>query len=204
MKILIAVVTLMASCSYLPQSQVSKPTPGRPKQLQLNVPKETWEPIFFRAIDERSKLGNLKPLRSGALPNGDLEIRVWRGFGLTPLAGFLLKRTSGQWSALHIAPTWSRTLDKSQSLSAPKSGWDTCWQRLETGGLLALPDASEIACDGGINDGVFYVVEYNRDAVYRTYMYDNPDRAKCDEAKRLIQTANIIAEEFSIPEMALK
>ena len=200
MKILIAIIALMASCSPLPQSQVGEPAPGTPRQFQLNIPKDTWEPIFFRAIDERSKLGNLKPLRSGALPNGDLEIRVWRGFGLTPLAGFLLKRTSGQWSALHIAPTWSRTVDKSKSLTAPKSGWDACLQRLEAGGLLALPDASEIGCEAGINDGVSYVVEYNRDAVYRTYMYENPDRAPCDEAKRLIQTANIIAEEFSISE----
>jgi hypothetical protein len=201
MKILIAVVTLMASCSYLPQSQ---PTPATPKQLKLNVPKETWEPIFFKAIDERAKLGNIKPLRSAALPNGDLEVRVWRGFGLTPLAGFLLKRASGKWSAFYLAPTWNRTLDKSQSLPAPKSGWDACWQRLETAGLLALPDASEIACETMINDGVSYVVEYNRDAAYRTYSYDNPDRAKCDDAKRMIQAANIIAEEFSISEMALK
>jgi len=170
----------------------------------LNIPRNTWEPIFFEAIDERAKLGSLKSLRSAAVPNDDIEIRVWRGFGLTPLAGFVLKRVSAQWAALFLAPTLSRTVDKSQSLSAPKSGWDACWRRLQDAGVLILPDAHAIGCSAGVNDGMSYVVEYNYDGTYRTYLYDNPDYAKCNEAKRMIQIGNVISEEFALPEMATK
>ena len=53
-------------------------------------------------------------------------------------------------------------------------------------------------------DGMSYVVEYNRDGSYRTYMYDNPDNAKCDEAKRMIKIGNMIAEEFNLLIMATK
>jgi hypothetical protein len=57
-----------------------QPVPTRaPKEFQLNIPKDTWEPIFFTAIDERAKLGKLKSLRSGALPEDDVEIRVRPG-----------------------------------------------------------------------------------------------------------------------------
>ena len=50
-----------------------------------------------------------------------------------------------------------------------------------------------------INDGMSYVVEYNSDGIYRTYMYDNPVYAKCGEAKRMIEIGNIIAEDLMSP-----
>jgi hypothetical protein len=197
----------MASCSSLPQSQRNKPVPTRtPKEFQLNVPKDTWEPIFFTAIDERAKLGKLKSLRSGALPEDDLEIRVWHGFGPTALEGFILSRAGGQWSAIHLdGVTPNIASNESQkNLSTPKSGWDACWQRLQEAGILSLPDASAIGCSSMINDGMSYVVEYNNKGTYRTYLYDNPDYAKCNEAKRMIQIGNLISVEFSVPEMATK
>jgi hypothetical protein len=49
-----------------------------------------------------------------------------------------------------------------------------------------------------------YVVEYNRDGIYRTYLYDNPNYAKCDEAKRMIEIGNLIAGEFNVAEMATR
>jgi hypothetical protein len=207
MKFLIAIVLLIASCSSLPQSQGNKsmPTPT-PKEFELNVPKDTWEPIFFKAIDERAKLGKLKSLRSGALPDDDLEVRVWHGFGLTALEGFILRRAGGQWSAIHLdGVTRNVASDESQkNLPGPKSGWDACWQRLQDAGILSLPDASAIGCSAMINDGMSYVVEYNYNGTYRTYLYDNPDYAKCNEAKRMIQIGNLISEEFAVPEMATK
>jgi hypothetical protein len=207
MRVLIVIVALMAACSSMRRSEDNKGTlaPTR-KDLQLNIPKDTWGPIFFEGIDERAKLSNLKTLRAAALPNTDLEVRVWHGFGVTALEGFVLKRAGGKWSALHldgIHPNLSRRQYQT-SLSPPKSGWDVCWQRLRQAGILDLPDASALGCGGGVNDGMSYVVEFNRDGIYRTYMYDNPDHAKCDEAKRVIAIGNLISEEFALPEMATK
>jgi hypothetical protein len=205
-KILIAIVALAASCSSLPRSQDNKATPASTrKDFQLNIPKDTWEPIFFKEIDERAKLGNLKTLRA-PLPNDDLEIRVWHGFGLTALEGFVLKRTAGQWAAVHLDGIIRKlaSTESQHNLQAPKSGWDACWHRLQDAGVLSLPDAAAIGCSTMINDGMSYVVEYNYEGTYRTYMYDNPDYSKCIEAKRMIQIGNLISEEFGVAEMATK
>jgi hypothetical protein len=206
MKILIAIVALTASCSSLPRSQDNKTTPSPTRrEFRLNVPKDTWESIFFEAIDERAKLSNLKTLRL-ALPDDDLEVRVWHGFGLTALEGFVLKRTAGRWSAIHLDGI-TRKVGPAQSqrnLETPKSGWDACWRRLQDAGILTLPDAAAIGCSAGVLDGMSYVVEYNYEGTYRTYLYDNPDYAKCNEAKRMIQIGNLISEEFALPTMAAK
>ena len=55
-----------------------------------------------------------------------------------------------------------------------------------------------------INDGMSYVVEFNSNGTYRTYLYDNPGYAKCDEAKQMIKIANIVSEEFDVAEMSTK
>ena len=203
MKLFAILIALMASCSTLPSPQGNKASPSPTHPPQLNVPKDTWEPIFFNSIDERAQLSSLKTLRWGSLPDDDLEVRVWHGFGLTALEGFVLKRAGGQWSAIHLNGI-HRGLPRSEYqkiLQAPKSGWDGCWQRLEQAGILTLPDAAAIGCSAMMNDGMSYVVEFNRDGVYRTYLYDNPSYAKCNEAKQMIQIGNIISEEFGLPEM---
>lgn len=163
----------------------------------------TWEDIYFEAIIEREKASKLKSLKSKSLSKDDLEVRIWSGFGITLLQGFVLKRTTGEWSAVDL--DWEvsenrkgkrdeKELDK--KLDAPKSGWDAAWQRLVDAGILTLPSATEINCSGDTLDGISYVVEYKLKNTYRTYMYDNPDNAKCDEAKRMLEINKIIAEEF--------
>ena len=62
-------------------------------------------------------------------------------------------------------------------------------------GILTLPDASTLKDDlngSYIMDGTSYVVEINKDSVYRTYMYSNPAEHKWPEAKRIVK----IAEQF--------
>ena len=57
-------------------------------------------------------------------------------------------------------------------------------------------------CSTYINDGFSYVVEINHESTYRTYMYDNPSLSKCEQAKRMINIGNFIADEFNVIEMA--
>lgn len=163
----------------------------------------TWEDIYFEEIIEREKVSNLKRLKSKVLPEDDLEVRVWSGFGITVLQGFILKRNSGVWSAVDL--DWEvsenrksmrdlKPVDK--KLDAPKSGWDAAWQRLVDAEILTLPAAEKIDCSGNTDDGFSYVVEYKLQNKYRTYMYDNPEYAKCDEAKQMVKIKKIIAEEF--------
>jgi hypothetical protein len=169
-------------------------------------PKATWEPIFFEAINERAKIAKLASLRNVNLPEGDLEVRVWGGFGLTPLEGFILKRQAAQWSAIHLEGIYPR-LPRSQyqkSLEAPRSGWDPCWKRLVVAGLLALPDDSELEGKKLITDGFSYVVEINTDSGYRTYRYSNPAWQDFREAKQMLEIGEIISAEFSLPRLSAK
>ncbi|MCA1614064.1 MAG: hypothetical protein LC800_07920 [Acidobacteria bacterium] len=170
--------------------------------MRLFIPKETWEPIYFRSINERTSEANVPSLRTMVLPEGDFEIRVWVGFGLYGIDGLVLRRSSDRWSALHLHGMIERPPHGKyeRELGPPKSGWPNAWQRLEEAGVLTLPDASSINCDSGINDGKSYVVEVNKDSVYRTYQYDNPDYAKCAEAKQMIKIGEVIAEEFGLEE----
>ena len=46
--------------------------------------------------------------------------------------------------------------------------------------------------------GINYFVETNRNGIYRTYYYSNPDRQKTQEAKRMVKIAEIVAGEFGL------
>jgi hypothetical protein len=173
--------------------------------LRLSIPTDGWEPIFFESINGRAGVAGLASLRTVGLPKDDLEVRVWVGFGVSALEGFVLKRAKGRWSATHLEGV-HRRLPKSEYqkvLQTPKSGWDAAWQRLVDAGILTLPDASAVGCSAGINDGMSYVVEVNKDKAYRTYMYDNPDHATCVEAEQMLKVVEIIAEEFGVEEFRL-
>jgi hypothetical protein len=198
-------VTSTTTLSSLQRTQADKSMPIQVrKEAQLNIPKDGWEPIFFEAINERAKVANLKTLRADALPESDIEVRVWHGFGLTALEGFGLKRAAGKWSAIHVEGIHPRLplSEYQRTLQAPKSGWELCWRRLEEAGILMLPDAAAIGCSAMMFDGMSYVVEFNGKGTYRTYLYDNPSYAKCNEAKQMIKIGNIIFEEFGVSEMA--
>ena len=183
-----------------PAAQRRKTTPATRRKggLRLTVPKETWEPIFFESINERARASKLTALRSSVLPEDDFEIRVWIGFGLTPLEGFVLRRSAGRWSAVHLDAAASRKSAPRKQLAAPKSGWETAWQRLADAGVLTLPDAAAVGCGTHVKDGMSYVVEVNKDGAYRTYMYDNPDESDCREAARMVKIGEIIADEYGL------
>jgi hypothetical protein len=164
------------------------------ENFRVILPKSSWEQLFFESINERIRRSQLSNLRLKALPDNDLELRVWRGFGKSPLKGFVLKRTSGEWTAFDISWEAPRNLNDRTDVST--NDREEVWKKLTDAGILTLPDADEIKCSGNAFDGTSYVVEYNLGNSYRTYMYDNPDYAKCDEAKQMLTINKIIDEEF--------
>jgi hypothetical protein len=169
--------------------------------LNLVIPSDPWEPIFFKEINQLAKIAGLQNLRSVALPSGDLEVRIWGGFGEDFTQGLILKRTTGQWSALHLVRVHPK-LPKSQYQivrPSPKSGWEKCWERLIKEGLLTLPDSSTLKGEKNIRDGFSYVVEINKDRTYRTYMYSNPDQQDWREAKQMVRVGQILSDEFGFP-----
>lgn len=136
------------------------------------TPPANWERIFFQVIDDSTRLSNFLPLRKTPLSHDDLEVRVWRGFGLANLEGLIFKRTNGEWLAIHIdADDYVKPNTTAvKRLSAPKSGWKLFWSNVEGLGLLSLPDSAGEECHARI-DGSGYVVEISKGGVYRTYHY---------------------------------
>ena len=168
-------------------------------EMRFEIPKASWVQIFFKEINSVAKFTGQIDLTETRLRDGDLEARMWWGFGLSPLEGISLRRVGGQWSAIHtIADQYSEpTYAERRELQPPKSGWDKCWQRLLDAGILTQPDASAVNCGDIGLDGIGFVVETNTNRTYRTYMYHNPTLAKCNEAKQMVKIAEIIDEEFT-------
>jgi hypothetical protein len=197
---LLLLTSLLVGCSFHTENSQKKDTSvvQQPQAFRVIVPQATWEPIFFEAINERAAIAKLPSLRAAALPKGDLETRIWIGFGVTALRGFDLQRSSGQWRATYMQGIHSRLTKQEYeiTLQAPKSGWEGLWQKLLEQEILTLPDAASIRCAGDTVDGISYVVENNLDNTYRTYMYDNPQFANCQEAQQIIQIAKLFEDEF--------
>lgn len=164
--------------------------------FQREIPKASWEPIFFESINQLTTKAGWTPLRAKPLPQGLVEIRIWIGFGLVPLKGFSLRREGSKWVGHSIADNLSSKLATVQTVS-PKSGWDHFWNQLVTLDLLTLPDSSTLPNHAGVRDGVCYVVEINQEDRYRTYFYSNPQYQKWPEAEKIRQIAELFQNELS-------
>lgn len=205
---LVCLCIFLAAAKSVDAKELRRLSTARQREkLKLIIPNETWEPIFFEAINERAKKAKLRKLRSITLPADDLEIRIWVGFGISTLEGLVIKRASGQWSAVYLRSIYdgSPRSEYQRTLSVPKTGWQDFWKQIVNEGILKLPDATTIRCRNPlIKDGTSYVVEINMDNTYRTYLYDNPNFSKCDEATRMIKIADVIAEEFGLTMFSVK
>ena len=169
---------------------------------------ENNKSVFFESVDERCKEAGIKTLRNTAVSENDFEIRVWVGFGLKKLEGFILNQVSGKWSATHIDTDFSskKSINRDTKLAEPKSGWQNTLQKLIDNDILTLPSAESINCSPMYEDGMSYVVEIKKGNKYRTYMYDNPwadFENRCAEADKMLNVGKIIFDEFGLVEFDL-
>ncbi len=191
-RILIAVLTFVLGISfaagwfYYQESQ----------RVKIELPNSRWEPLFFRLINRTTELGELKELRKTKLNADDIEVRVWRGFGLGELEGVILKRTNNQWKAFHVKANdyFEPQQAEVKELNPPKSGWDSLWKNVTEQGLLTLRDPSEINCEDSGIDGTGYVIEINQNKIYRTYKMR--EDGKCPGVRQMETIDDLIGEEF--------
>lgn len=177
------------------------PTAQETQGVNLEVPDARWVPFFFRSLDEHTREINLPSLRSAVLPEGDLEVRFWYDALPNALTGVILRRSGGQWSAVHLHGRYKHPDFPVEQgpLAPPKSGWEAAWERLVSASILTLPDGSQARCHTGAIDGIGYVIEINTKKTYRTYRYDNPQLAECNEAKQMVVIEKTLADEFGLP-----
>lgn len=192
----------MAACVFKAEN-LNKPLNAAPTDqtaqgLTLEIPDAGWEPIFFAALEKRTKNAGMTSLRKTVLPDQDLEVRFWYD-RFEVIAGVIIRRSAGNWSATYLRQREDHQPSsvKLESLGTPKSGWEVAWERLRNVGILTLPDGST-SCSSGALDGIGYVVETNIDRKYRTYRYGNPQLADCEDAKRILSIEKIVFEEFDL------
>jgi len=206
MTVITAALSPLLGISSLAQQSLHTDGSQNKVEMRSTIHKKPWEPVFFKEINERARLAKLSDLRRANLPKDDIELRVWIGFGLIALEGFIIKRRHGQWSALllrSIGPHLARR-DYQQILPVPKSGWEPFWQHLVEKGVTTLPDSSELEGKVTALDGESFVVEVNWGGSYRTYLYSNPHLQKWPEARTITEIVQSILDEFGIPRKLLK
>src|SRR6185369_5150782 len=79
------------------------------QELTVKIPNASWVRILFettglasKSIDEITSDAGLSKLRSTKLPDGDVEVRVWVGFGVNGVDGLILRKSAQQWSGIHL------------------------------------------------------------------------------------------------------
>jgi hypothetical protein len=174
---------------------VSFPLNIEADELKREIPNAIWEPIFFKSINELAAKADWKSLREAPLPSGSLEVRVWVGFGLSPLQGYSLRRDGSRWTGHYVVDDFQQTNSVTVHDIMPKSDWSKVWIRLVQLDLLTLPDSSTLRGEKSMLDGVSYVVEINQGGSYRTYQYGNPQEQEWPEAKKILNIVQILHDE---------
>lgn len=160
-----------------------------------DIPKAEWEPIFFQQINQVTAKIKKEDLRTKQLPQGVEEIRVWIGFGLRRLEGFILEKNKEGFLGFHLASggKFLKPLEKSKKVNL-----EGLWEELAFQGFFTLPDASQLEGEVRVLDGTSYVIEIQNDQGYRTYHYGNPAYQPWPEAKKIREMVALIYKEFGI------
>jgi len=176
--ILLVIAVIVSACA----EQTIRP--------RLSIPNATWEPIYFTSIDRAAQHAGLPDLRHQGLPGGDVELRVWEGFGGTRLQAYVLRRRDGSWTATYIRE------GSGQRSRRPAVDVGGIWGQLVDGGLFTIRDDSERRHCAVILDGVGYVVEIANENVYRTYLVSNPESQRSEDGDRLLHLLPILYGAF--------
>jgi hypothetical protein len=198
---LLILIVLWASCApKVEPTFITQPTLQKPKVI---IPQRSEPVSLEKAVNWGAKQGGLETLREVFLANGDFEVRFWKSQQPTGLSGFVFRKRGEKYSAYNVDKI---LFDEKQKLGKayinPQSDWETVVRKLNEAEIFTLSDSSELKNYKGnnITDGFSYIVEINKDEVYRIYEYRNPDRAENPEAKQIVKIGNIIAEEFGLEE----
>ena len=195
MKLLLLLSLSLGACTTAPVNRVPPAN-----NAATPAPERTPDEVISREIDRVAKLAGLVPLRTANFAQGNTEIRAWHGFGSVPLEGFVIKRVNNQWSAFHLkeshySPRSFRSTRVARiQLPAPKSGWESCWQRFVNAGVLTLPGGTE----GPDPDAEGFYVETMDSGSYRNYQYNSPEYSEAPNAKRMLDIGDIISDEFGL------
>lgn len=176
---------------------------SKAKNLEKETQIKYWETVFFKTINNKLKKNDLLPLSQKAVSSGNLEIRLWVGFGetqSTEIKGLILKKIEGEWTGLYLPQS---PKEKKIYTKEPKSGWLIFWSNLQNYEFMTLPDISE-SKDNLTTDATCIVVEIKDSEQYRNYMQvqdinlDKYSNLRSSESIKLTQACKMISNELNI------
>lgn len=156
----------------------------------------TIESVTTREVNQVLALAKMPRLEDVPLARNDVEIRVWRGFGIAPLEGVIFSRRNGVYAATHLKADqyYAPTIVSVSILDPPRTGWEKFWGNVleESIGPLLLSTAD--CYDSGHTDGLGYVLEKKESG--DNYSMKFVDQSRCHEIARIDDIAIAIAVEF--------
>ncbi|MEO6390691.1 MAG: hypothetical protein ABIP75_02495, partial [Pyrinomonadaceae bacterium] len=168
--------------------------------LRLYIPQASWEPMLFGPINESVRQANLADLRSGSLPDLDLEVRVWICSGTKPVHGFVLTKVKGRDSAIYLGLVPGTSYFVKNPANGTRQLYDL-WADLTKQEILSLPDASQLRGAITENTGESYVFETNSEGVYRTYRYTSQVARKSKETEQVRTIVSLLCAQFGIAQL---
>jgi hypothetical protein len=164
---------------------------------RLIIPNARVDKLYFGTIDLVTQSGGLSRLRQTVLSPGDLEVRVWKGFSLSPLEGVILNRKEGNWTAQHVREIRSEEGIDAQvtEIGAPQSGWNLFWNEVTQQGLTSLSPPTDERCSNSVIDGTSYVVEISQDGTYRNGAF-HLGLNDCPESEQMEKVGQYIGGEI--------
>lgn len=172
------------------------------KKMFEKARKEFLENLLEIANKESAQRG-INPLTSQEFVTKDFEIRIWVGFGEPPQPqGFILEKKAEKWRATYLSQNPKREL-KFYSIPS-KVEWDVFWRKLESSGLLTIPDSVELGRDNIYTDARLIFVEIKQGDKYRNYSYvekdlaENMNNEQKQSWERLKEICFRVSDEFHI------
>ena len=162
--------------------------------LKLLVEDDWSFDFYLYCLKEAKTLYGLSDLQAKALPQGEIELRVWGLPSFQPAYVFVLKKTQAHWkAALFGVPQSVFGGDQSEFHSHLGISWEAVWYRLVAEHILTLPEGSCLKNYYAVTDGIGYVVEINMAGVYRLYGYSNPEfQHELVEPKQMVKITCLV------------
>ena len=200
-KIVVVVLVLMFLTNCPSDTEVPNTKSG---PIKIIIPKREFGDLK-KAVDWGASQGSLGVLRKKRFGPDDFEARIWISEGVgkrVGTSGIALLKERRKWSATYVDRMFLNDMTHENRSAVPRSEFEVLWRKLERAGITELPDSRDLKDYEGEKylDSYQYVIEYNKDGVYRVYSYYAPGGDRHEQSRRVCVIGDIIASEFGLEE----
>jgi hypothetical protein len=175
-------------------NSVSSPSPD---SIGPGLPTPPYDEMLGQ-VAELSEQAEIVNLKEAKLTDGQSEIRIWKGFGMTYPRCFILRIENGNASGSFVSPKVNKRkiVYATKALNAPHAGWHDLMTYLREHGIDSSVDLSLDKYYHPDPDGETLVLEM-RSGSYHSMAYYNDSTATV-EGKKAFGICQKIEKEFDV------